>query len=436
MTHRRAVRRAIQAASRPPELVHHIPHDYPGRGYAVAICGTPVHDRREQPGRIVTCPDCLTEQRRYDRLDLGQPRDEDPMNEMFGNLPGDPEPDDEELALGADTTPPASVADMAADLSRSSVELGRLLEQQGRPRITLPRETPPGVSYDIQAGDDAHTPVLFPVLAAGATVMAFEQLEEPGRRVAELVEALEPVLAPPAALAQLEALITRAKTHTTTDAASYKTAGELYELICANEKGIEQNIDPVVAFFYRPWKAMTTFRAKLAKPLSEVKASLSRESGEWKRLDNARIERERRADAEREAQKERDRLAALAREEEARRAAAAAAQQPLVAAEAAANVADIKEAITQVVPTAKPAAAFGFAPSSGGTRGKKSYECVVDDELALYKAIAEGKASKSAAPLDLGFLKRQANDHKDDFAKLFPGCRAIEVGGLAKKPTR
>lgn len=502
MTHTRAVHRAARAV-RTPALVHAVPYDYPGKGYAVALCGAPVHDRRKQPGRIVTCQACLTEERRLASLDLGQPKeepimpdpaqpsahpsdDEDPipLDATFdAHLPNTEQTLDE--MFGADAGGPLSFAELPVLMSEQVRELtilpgipghqhavdaeGHLscgcqwpaggpftsvadLAQRAAARagltapvvVTLPSTTLESERqvFEFRAGQEGLTPVLFPVLAKGVTTISVEALEAPGRRVAEILEALEPVLTPPSAVAGITALVERANQHTTTDAATFAAANELYELICQNEKGLEASLDHVVGFFYRPWKMMTGLRARLAKPLAEAKARLSRDAGEWKRLDDQRVERERRAAEAAAAAEERARLELAARQEQERAAAAEQAGRVDEANQADQNAEELKTAAAEVVPPTLPVANFSPAahrpagPSGGGTRSKDSWECVVTDELAIYKAIAAGTVSKAAAPLDLAYLKRRANDDKDDLKNLIPGCEARKVGGLASKGKR
>lgn len=489
MTHLRAVHRAARATHTKPPLVHAIPYDEPGRRYARAVCGAPVADRRDHVGRPVTCPDCLTEERRYSLLDLGQsapskepimpdpslpsahPTDDEdpiPLDAKFeAALPNTDQTLDE--MFGADAGGPQSFAALPVLVSEQLENMTLLPGIPGHRHavdaagdLTCGCAWPAGarltsvaeLARRASAGELVEIPrremsvrlefatVLFPVLPAGVTSLSVQALEDPGRRVAEILEALEPVLTPPEAVAGVVQLVERANQHTTTDAASFTAANELYELICQNEKGLEASLDHIVAFFYRPWKTMTGLRARLAKPLAEAKARLSREAGEWKRIDDQRVERERRAAEAAAAAEERARLELAARQESERAAAAEQAGRVEEANQADQNAEELKTAAAEVVPPSLPVANFSPAahrpagPSGGGTRSKDSWECVITDELAIYKAIAAGTVSKAAAPLDLAYLKRRANDDKDDLKNLIPGCEARKVGGLASKGKR
>lgn len=281
--------------------------------------------------------------------------------------------------------------------------------------------------------EPALTPVLFPVLASGARSMPVLELQGPARRVAELVEALEPVLAPPAIVAELARLVDRAKAiAAVTDAASYQECCDVYEQLVANEKGIEGDgtgedgsIGAVVAFFHRPWKAMCEFRAKFAKPVAEEKKRLSDIGGAWKLAEEKRARDAANEAARVEAENERSRLREIA-ERAAAKAATMPATEPLKQVLETAAV-QAAAAATEVLPVAQPVQSL--VPSTP-TRGRKKYEAVLVDADAFYKALLEDSTRRVAAPVDMGYLNKQAVDLGEELSKRFPGVEVREKGGL------
>lgn len=265
------------------------------------------------------------------------------------------------------------------------------------------------------------TPVDFPVLLSGGHCVDFSTLLEPSRRVAELVEAIYPVLVPPQTIAGLEALVTRAVGIAVTDAGSYEEGCEVYELLAANEKGIEETISPVVAFFHRPWKAMTDFRARFAKPVADQKKRLSDDCAAWKRADLARAERERRAEEDRLAAEERQKLETIAQHAEQ-------VGQPVTAAIA-------REAAAEVVRPTLPLSHFSTVPRTA-PKGRTNWVGEVTDEDAFYKGLADGTIPRAAAPIADAWLNGQAKALKQEMAKRYPGTRAYDKGGLTASGKR
>jgi hypothetical protein len=272
----------------------------------------------------------------------------------------------------------------------------------------------------VSVADVAVTVVSFPVVAAGAAGVDLAALEEPARRVAEIVEAIQPVLVPPPLVRELEALVAKANALEVTDAASYATGCELYELLAANEKGIEQTIGPVVGFFHRPWKAMCDFRAKFAPPVIVAKRRLSDVCGAWKQAENDRAERQRKIDEEAAAADERRRLEAVAAE--------AKKQGQLEVAETATQMAKTVE---------KPALpSRSTVPSGVPTKGRTKWVHEVLDLQKIYQGIADGTIPQAAAPLDTAWWDRQAHDLKGELEKRYPGAKAVEKPGLSASGRR
>lgn len=397
-----------QAAALSLDPVHSVPYDEPGRTLARARCGLTVN-RRAQRGAI-TCAECLEAIAHFESLDFGKTEEEFAVTHpLFTALPdGEPESDE-----------PSAVAD-APVVFEAYDEVPQALAP------VLVFKYPEASSPAAEPADPVEFPdtlIAFPVLMDGETRLAFDKLADPARLVAELVERLEPVLAPPPVVANLELLVLQANAVQVVDAASYQRAVALYEELAANEKGIEESIGPVVAFFHRPWKALTSFRARFAKPVADAKKRLSDTAGAWKLADDQRVAREQREAEELLQQQERERLQALAKE-------AAKQQKPELAALATAA------AETVARPTL-PVAAFTPTVAQTGTGNRKKAEALVTDEDAFYRGLADGTISRNAAPVDQGWLNRQANDYpKDEFEKRFPGVTWQQKGGLTARGNR
>lgn len=281
----------------------------------------------------------------------------------------------------------------------------------------------PGPAQSAQEPRTAHpptlTPIYFPVvLDVGGQMepIAIEALAAPAERVASLVEAVQDALITPPAIAQLQALVAEASCLKVTDLATRKRASELYELLAQNEKGIELAIGPVVAFFHRPWNAMTKFRAKFAKPVDVAKKYLSDEAGAWDVTE------------ERKAKELKRRQEDEAKREEQRRL-----QEMADTAKATGDVETAAVAEQMVQEVTAPALPMPAYKPKVTTKSRKSYVVLPEDvdEDAIYAAMAKDPLLRKAAPLDFGYLNRQAKDYGPDMAKRFPGIVAREKGGLS-----
>lgn len=292
-----------------------------------------------------------------------------------------------------------------------------LTENVAEPTNVIPFPDPPEPPELL---DVATTPVHFPVLIIareGEEVrpVRIADLLSPAQRVAELVEALQGALVAPEQEAELERLVAKANCLEVTDAASMQVCSELYEMLHANEKGIEDgDIGKVVAFFHRPWKAMTTFRGRFLNKVIAAKARLSDVGGAWNLAEKRRAEEKQRQDEQAEAEKERERL---------RQQAAAATKAGDVK-----TAAVVEEMVKEVTPTALPL--VPWAPAMP-TKGRASFIVDQVDEDAFYKALVDDPTRRVAAPVDLAYLNRQAKDLGTDMPKRFPGVTVKEKGGLS-----
>lgn len=325
---------------------------------------------------------------------------------------------------------------------------GQFVEALGEPEtpveaMTSMRELAGAFGGPVGASDpdEAVTPVRFPVLVRGAESVNLADLSDPARRVAEIVEALEPVLAPPPVVRDLEALVTKANALQIVDADSYATGCELYELLAANEKGVEESIGPVVAFFHRPWKALCEFRARFAKPVAEAKKRLSDDCGAWKLAADNAAEAQARRDSEAAAEAERLRLTEIA--EAATAAAAATPAGSPVREVLEQTAAQATEQSTHVLPM--PLGRTKAATPATTTNGRKTYIAALAitadqdqaaAEDAFYKALLEDRTRRIAAPIDWAYLNRQAKDLGEELGNRFPGIVAREKGGLSASGRR
>lgn len=429
-----AVAAAGRARASQLEPVHAVPYDEPGRKRARARCGLMV-DRHAQRGAI-TCRTCLDEIAHFEGLDFGQHEEDFAVTHpLFSDLPDD-EPETEDASASADVVDETPQTLAPSTIATLTVSNGRA------PVLTFPAPGPVeratndgsiGTGPEHDAAPSApgdSTAIAFPLLSAGELRLSFDKLAEPARQVAELIERLEPVLAPPAVVANLERLVLQANAVNVVDAASYQRAVALYEELAANEKGIEGDgtgddvsIGAVVAFFHRPWKAMCAFRARFAKPVADAKKRLSDTAGAWKLADDRRVADEQRAAEQLLQLQERDRLQALAAE-------AKKQDKPELAAAA-------ETAALTVARPVLPVAAFSPTLAATGTGTRKKAEAVVSNEDAFYKGLADGTISRMAAPIDQGWLNRQANDFpKDEFEKRYPGVTWQQKGGLTARGNR
>lgn len=296
---------------------------------------------------------------------------------------------------------------------------------------------PVGAPESDAAAEVTETSVRFPVLLQGQSGLPIDRLAEPARRVAEIVEALEPVLLPPPVVAGLEELLARAAAIVVvTNAEEHQRACEVYEELAANGKGLEQTVGPVKAFFHRPWKTVCNFMAKFEPRIEAEKQRLSPLAGAWKKAEEERAERAAREEAEAAAAEERRQL-----EADAERARAAAAQLAIEkgpdAPEATKldHVAAILEhAATQVQPVTMPTRSAVWG--SSGTKGKTKWVGRIVDEDLFYKGLGNGTIPRTFVEVKQGTLDSQATDLKTELEKRYPGLRAVEVPGIASKGRR
>lgn len=338
--------------------------------------------------------------------------EEEPMLDPFHDFGEPPEPD----AM-------TSVADIAATFPSITEQFAPQTEPSAQNSQLEALSRPVGASADAAA----QTVVRFPVVVSGSPGVDLAALLDPARRVAEIIEAIQPVLVPPPTVRELEALVARANALDVTDAASYIVGCELYDLLAANEKGIEETIGPIVGFFHRPWKAMCEFRAKFAPPVLAAKRRLSDVCGAWKQVADAKALQEQKLAEETAAADERARLGAVAAE--------ARATGQLEVAETATQLA--AEVQTPVVPV-RPSVPTGSYGGGGGLgpKGRKKWVAEILDLDKVYKGIADGTIPKSAAPLDMAWWDSQAHDLKQELEARYPGAKAVEKNGLTASGRR
>lgn len=352
--------------------------------------------------------------------------DLDPFASMVGEPePDEPEPVDEPEPQISDEM--SSLGDVVVTALREGTTIAAVMERIAQSEPIAQNSPVDAFSAPVGAPDPdpSQTSVWFPVVAAGQVSVDMARLLDPAQRVAEIVEALEPVLAPPPVVRDLEALVATANALDVVDADSYKAGCDLYELLAANEKGIEDTIGLVVSWFHRPWEAMCTFRRRFTKPVAEAKKRLSDDCGRWKLAEDRRAKVEADRLANEAAAQERERLRQLATEATTAAAAAPAASPLREVLEQTAGQAT--EAAKHVTPIPQP---MRSGVPQTATKGRKTYEAVIVDADAFYKALVEDATRRVAAPIDQAYLNRQANDLKDELGNRFPGVECREKGGL------
>jgi hypothetical protein len=365
----------------------------------------------------------------------------------FAHFIGDPDdPDALEPPTFGDPDPADEGPDIIDEMAPVTAEQWAIVEQMTSAAKAQTEPIAQGAPVDASSaplsdsdGEVGETSVLFPVVAAGHPAVALDRLLDPAARVAEIVDALEPLLVPPVAVQQLQILVEEAAAVEVTDQASYDRACDLYEKLAANEKAIEGDgsgsdgsLGALVKFFHRPWNAACRLRAKYGKPVAEQKLRLSNVAGAWRVAEEKRAADQARRDAETAAAAERERLRLVS--EEAKKAAASLPAESSLAQMLEQTATQAQTAQLHVVPVPVPAA--GPARATGGTRNRASKVAVVVDADAFYKALVEDSTRRVAAPIDQAYLNKQATDLGDELVKRFPGVEARDKGGLTANGRR
>lgn len=297
-------------------------------------------------------------------------------------------------------------------------------EDMADARVTKPFlfETPENAEPFLFTPENAL--VSFPVPSGHPLDLAV--LEEPSSRMATLVEALLPFLAPPAECAKMATMTEQLATATVTDTASRAQVFELMEAQQQNEKGLAAAVERPKQAFHRAWKVITTFESNLLAPSQEARRYASRLLGKWDAevAETARREAQARADAEAKAERlrlqqiaeanaaERIRLAremALAEEQGRFDAANALLLQE---ADASRRANEATRLAAEVVSTP-----VEVRPAGGRTTGRSvtRHEAVLVDEEAFWTALATDKALRAYLTIEQGKLNTRANTEKAAF---------------------
>jgi hypothetical protein len=231
-------------------------------------------------------------------------------------------------------------------------------------------------------------------------------------------------------------------------------ASERLVQIATLKKQIEEGRQSVAGPIHKAWKnALAWF--KPAEDAVEMADSAMRKAlGRWK-TEQERIAAAERAERERVAREQRQRLEAAERaaaaqalaarqeaerkareaEEAARAGDAAKAEQLQQQAEANAAVAETAQA--QAATIAQEAAVVTVAPPTltavpklAGVSGRMTYSAQVDSLKALVHAVAEGKAPIEALQANTTFLGQQARAFKKA-GELYPGVTVIAESALS-----
>ncbi len=242
---------------------------------------------------------------------------------------------------------------------------------------------------------------------------------------------------------QSEAALSSAKDLVIDSADMYQIAAEELREIKAMQKRVEEKRTAITVPLNAALKAVNDLFRAPAAFLVQAEAAVKKPMVEWTN-EQERLAAVARREAEEQARKERERLAAIQREaEEAQRRAAEAsrkaheeAQRLAAAGDAAAAVAAQQEAqaqaeVAEAAQSDAQDAAFTaeivtFAPTVAaaakvsGISGRITYSAHVDDLLALIKAVAAGTAPIQAICADEKFIGAQARAFKRA-GDLYPG---------------
>jgi hypothetical protein len=261
-------------------------------------------------------------------------------------------------------------------------------------------------------------------------------LEEPARRVAEIVEALEPVLMPPPVVAAARGPPASRPGRYGEITTKRPTCGRARSTnsSAANEKGLELAIGPVKAFFHRPWKTVCNFLAEYQPRDRRRESRLSALAGAWEGRGAAR-RREgprggaRRSAAERATARGGRRAGAGGRGADGDRPGPRGAGGP-----ADDHVAEILEhAATQVQRSSRRA----FTRRRRAARRVQDRNWVARSSTrTFFKGLADGTIPRTYVTIEQGKLDRQACDLKGELEKMYPGIKVVEVPGIAAKGGR
>jgi hypothetical protein len=360
-----------------------------------------------------------------------------PLDDPFADMDEPPPPPDELEDL--DEPPaPAEVTDPPKDDPDQETRPGYVTQPDIR-GMAVSLETlsrPVGAPERVDRSEMHSHLVPFPAVLQGQPGVAITALEEPARRVAEIVEALEPALLPPPVVAQLEDLLQQAAGIVEiTHQAAYVRACEVYADLQANEKGLELAVGPVKAFFHRPWKTVCNFLAKYQPRILAEKTRLSALAGAWDAEQQRLADEKAREEAAAVAAEQRRQL-----EEDAERARAAAAQTAIdqgpeaPAAQQMTHVAEILEhAATQVQTVVAPSL---YTPPPTPTKSNSKKIAQIVDEDAFFKGLAERKIPRTYVTIEQAKLDRMACDHGEALEQMYPGIKVVDKHGIGAKGGR
>ena len=192
----------------------------------------------------------------------------------------------------------------------------------------------------------------------------------------------------------------------------YSAAGEKLKGIMALKRKVDAAFDDIIK------KAYSTHREAVAKK-KEHEAPLIEAEGIYKRAmlgfqqDQERIRREQQAKLEEEARKEREKL-------EARAAKAEEKGKTEKADELRAQAATVPTPIVQIE-----------TPRVASISTRETHRAVVVDQMALLKAVVEGKVPEGAILANDAFLNAQARLQKS--ALNYPGVKVVVEQGIASR---
>jgi hypothetical protein len=216
---------------------------------------------------------------------------------------------------------------------------------------------------------------------------------------------------PKAVEAEVVALVARVKGPAISSPSDFARVAEELKDVKAAEKKWDEIIDPLIKSAHATHKGLTTLRAKVRGPLEVIETGHKIALASWEEeQDRIRREEERRLQAEADARAAEEVLEEAIAAEQAgdKESAAAILEAPVLAP------------IVQIRPT---------APRVSGVSFSDNWSAVVTDEMALIRAVAEGRAPMACLTPNTVFLNGQARALKAEFR--IPGVRAQSTRGVS-----
>ena len=192
----------------------------------------------------------------------------------------------------------------------------------------------------------------------------------------------------------------------------YTTAATRLQGIKALMKKVNETFDPIISKAHAAHKEAVSKKKELELPLQQAETAYKTGMIGYQN-EQERIRREQQAKLEEEARKEREKL-------EARAAKAEEKGKTEKADELRAQAATVPTPIVQIE-----------TPRVAGISTRETHRAVVVDQMALLKAVVEGKVPEGAILANDAFLNAQARLQKS--ALNYPGVKVVVEQGIASR---